>query len=131
MPDAAPHGGERPQPAATPDDLVRAGSRWVGEFKFEGPDGPTGPVVLTVTGRSGEQVVGRYETEHKFEWETRGTIAADGKIRLSLGKPLNPETEATNAKAELVGKCSGPEMSLAFLDSHDGSVAKMTLALEK
>jgi hypothetical protein len=123
--------GERTQPAVASDDPVTAGSRWAGEFKFGGADGPRGPVVLKVTERSGEEFVGRYETEHKYEWEIRGTVKPTRKVAFALVKPLTAEAEATNAKAEVTGEFRGPAMMLTFRDSNDGSVAAITLTLEK
>jgi len=87
-----------------------------------------------VTERSGDEFGGRYETEDdsdKYAWEARGTITSDGKVRFPLRKPLNAAAEATNARAEVWGECIGPKMSLTFRDNNDGTVAKMTLALEK
>jgi hypothetical protein len=130
-PATGPPPGERAQPAAASADPVGAGTRWVGDFQFGGADGPTGAVVLTVTERSGEEFVGRYETEHKYEWEVRGTVKPARKVSFALVKPLNAEAEATNAKAEVTGEYRGPTMTLTFRDKNDGSIAAIILTLEK
>jgi hypothetical protein len=117
-------------PAQT--DFLVAGSRWVGEFRFEGEgaDGAAKSALLRVTERTGTKFRGRYIAEGMYEWDVEGTVEAD-QVRFDLRTAANRLAEETGAtgKAYVTGTVTGREMKLTFFDPSDQSKAAMTLSL--
>jgi hypothetical protein len=116
---------------SAPADLLQAGSRWEGVFRFTGRfEGHTGDVRIDITDRTGERVEGVYSTEGgKWQWRVEGT-ARDGALRLDFtGIIREPEPRNLVGKGYIDGTYQGRRLDVVFHNPNMDGTAEMKLWL--